>query len=351
MGIKKKKAAIDESIDGPRWSRIQELGFVVLGFFLGIAGVLIAWAAARSKHRMECSAEGIFLGIIGWATSIVLWFTLNVCGVVASANLILLVALGIAAVPLSALCALPGSPIDGWAIFWLVVAVLFIIYSDLWVYGLRYKQTTDEKKRALPGDDWVKPDEPHLRYDGGVTIEAPASRVWEYVQQSGQTKAGWYSFDWLERLFTFDIHNHYDIHPEWQNLQPGEFQWFHQAPLSIGEWVTEVSHADPYGWAAHSDTATDPTYKNPGPNQEKALRLWFKRFCWTWNWQIYSLGQNRCRFIWRCDCTFAPYTRTPWSKYFVVFILGVASLVMGRRYFDVVSALAEGRMTYPPSKK
>ena len=173
--------------------------------------------------------------------------------------------------------------------------------------------------------------------------------MWALVKQSGQSKAGWYSFDWLERFFTFDIHNHYDIHPEWQDLKPGDYQWFHQAPLSIGEWVTWVSDEPPYGWASHSDTRTDPGYKNPGPNQEKALKLWFKYFCWTWNWLVVPIDSNRCRLIWRCDCTFARYHRL--NKYFVVFILGTASIVMGRRYMDVMKLLAEGRFTYPDSKR
>lgn len=344
-------ASFDESIDGPRWSRAQEAAFVLLGLLLGVVGILICWAIARSKHRMESSAEGIYLGIIGWGLAQPCCFVAGTILPAMISNLVLQVTCGVIALPLSMAFGLGPSALDGWAVFWLVIGILFVIFSSLWVYGLRYKQNADEIARALPGDDWIGDDEPHLRYNGGVTIDAPAKRVWEYVQQSGQTKAGWYSFDWLERLFTFDIHNHYDIHPEWQNLASGEFQWFHQAPLSIGEWVTYVSQEEPYGFASHSDTATDPTYAHPGPNQEKALRLWFKRFCWTWNWQVYSISPEQCRLIWRCDCTFSPYTRTPWSKYFVVFVLGTASLVMGRRYFDVVKALAEGRMTYPDSKR
>lgn len=324
------RATYDVNIDGCRWSRLQEAGFILLGFLFGWAGVLIDWAIAHRKKMMECSAEGIYLGIFGWALSVVLHF--------------LLTATGVMSVP----CGLVGATITGWSIFWFVVAILFMILSSMWIYGMCFKQTPAEKATVFPGDDWIKPGEKHLRYDSGVTIEAPAPKVWAYVKQSGQTQAGWYSFDWLERLCTFDIHNHYDIHPEWQNLKVGDYQWFHQAPLSIGEWVTYVSDEEPYGWAAHSDSAVDP---NPGPNQEKPLKLWFKRFCWTWNWQVRSVDgdPNRCRLLWRCDCTFDRYNRA--NKYFVVFILGTASIVMGRGYMNCVKKLAEGRMTYPDSKR
>ncbi len=325
---------LDVNVDGERLSFAAKLGYAALGFFLGVIGVLIAWAIGHRKKMMECSAEAIYLGIWGAAFSVVLEFVLTAAGVLPAPY---------------ARCTLIGAQITGRSIFWLVVAICFLILSSMWVYGMAYKQTRVEKATVFPGDDWIKPGEKHLRYDSGFTIEAPAERVWALVKQSGQTQAGWYSFDWLERLFTFDIHNHYDIHPEWQNLKPGDYQWFHQAPLSIGEWVTYVSNEPPYGWAAHSDTATDPGYKNPGPKQEKALKLWFKRFCWTWNWQVVPLGENRCRLLWRCDCTFERYHRL--NKYFVVFVLGTASIVMGRGFMDVMAALAEGRLTYPDSKK
>lgn len=344
----------DERIDGYRPSWAAKFGYIIIGFALGIPGILIDWAIGHRKRMMECSAEAIWLGIIGWALSLVCWFVLNACGVgfALVTNPWITVGLGALSVPVSLAAGLAPAHFNGWGIFLLVVACLFIILSMLWVYGLRYKMTPEEKKLVLHGDDWIKPGEKHLRYDSAITIDAPPEKIWPYIRQTGQDRAGWYSFDWLERLCTFDIHNHYDIHPEWQEFEPGRYQWFHQAPLSIGEWVTETSNDGPWYFAAHSDTATDPTYKHPGPNQEKALGLWFKRFCWTWNWQLLPVeGQpGRTRLMWRCDCTFDPYSRTPWSKYFVVFILGTASIVMGRDFMDVMKKLCEGRLKYGPNK-
>ena len=356
--VRTQRSVYDEKVDGPRWSRGMEALFVLLGFLFGWAGIIIDWAIAHRRHRMECSAEGIWCGIIGWATAYIVWYILTATGVFApGASWWFLEAFGFggALLGLAGITLGPAYPAPGrGSIFWLVVAVLFICLADMWVYGMKYKMTAEEAATPIMGDDWIKPGEKHLRYDSAVTIDVPAAKVWPYVQQCGQTQAGWYSFDWLEQLFTFDIHNHYDIHPEWQNLKPGDFQWFHQAPLTIGEWVTEVSQTEPFGWAAHSDTATDPGYKNPGPNQEKALKLWFKRFCWTWNWEIRDIegtadAPERCRLRWRCDCTFDRYHRA--NKYFVVFILGTASIVMGRRFMDVMKALCEGRFTYPDKKK
>ncbi len=318
-------------IDGYRLGVWAKIGYIALGFLLGIIGILIDWAIGHRKKMMECSAEAIYLGIIGCALLNIFHFICLACGLTLYFSVV-------------------GMEINALSIFLLVVAILFIILSMMWVYGMRYKLTPAEKALTFHGDDWIKPDEKHLRYDSGITIEAPPEKIWPYVRQVGQDRAGWYSFDWLERLFTFHIHNHYDIHPEWQTLEPGVFQWFHQAPLSIGEWVTEASNDGPWYFASHSDSRTDPTYQNPGPNQEKALNLGiWKYFCWTWNWQLVPVDENRTRLLMRCDCTFAPYIRL--YKYFVVFILGTASIVMGRNMLDVLKELIEGRKKYPDKKK
>ena len=74
----------DERVDGYRWSRLDEMWFVLYGFVLGVPGILLAWADARRKHRMmECSAEAIWCGIIGWATAYIVWYILTATGVFA----------------------------------------------------------------------------------------------------------------------------------------------------------------------------------------------------------------------------------------------------------------------------
>lgn len=224
----------------------------------------------------------------------------------------------------------------GWHVFLFVVAILFIIFNLLWLYGLYLKTTPEEKEMVLHGDDWFGPDERKIRMEEGVTLDGTADEVWPYLIQSGQDKAGWYSFDWLERLCTFDIHNHYTIHPEWQNLKVGDYQWFHQAPYSIGEWVTELDNQEHY-WAAHSDSRVD---KN-GPQGEKALRMpCFTHFAWTWNWYVYDIDESHCRFIFRCDCSFAPYTT--FRKWFLAFLLGTASIVMSHGYMSCIRRIMNG---------
>lgn len=312
-----------------RFSKGTKALFVVLGFVLGVVGVLICWAIGHRKKMMECSAEAIWYGLIGWGIDAILRFVMA-----ATTNYV------------DPVQGLLGPGVTVWSVLWCICGACFIVLSMLWIYGLRTKMTDAERAYVMKGDDHFKPTDKKLRYDGGITVNATPEQIWPYMMQAGQSKGGWYSFERLERLFTFDIRNHYDYtkYPEWQNLHAGEFQWFHQPPLSIGEWVTDCSNGENghYYWAAHSDTACDPTWKDRGPNQEGALRLWFKRFAWTWNWEVYPINEKQSRFIYRCDCVFDPFLRTPIHKYFVVFILGTASIVMGRCCMETITKLSEG---------
>ncbi len=170
------------------------------------------------------------------------------------------------------------------------------------------------------------------------------------MQQAGQSKGGWYSFERLERLFTFDIRNHYDWkkYPHWQNLHVGEFQWFHQAPLSIGEWVTDCSNGENglYYWAAHSDTATDPTWKNRGQIRKArfvcgsaALHGRGTGKC------IRSMKPNRASSIAAIVISILSCA-LPSTSISLFFILGTASLVMGRCCMETITGLAEGRKDF-----
>ena len=295
-------------------------GWGVLGAFgLGIIGVLLSWTVTSiyTKYQ-EMRADAVCAGVIGISIFFILEFVL--------------VNLGVQLPTFSEF----NANFFGWNVLFLVAAILFIVFNLLWLFGMYLKQTPEEKDMVLHGDDWFAPGDAVLRLDCGVTLDCEADEIWPYMIQSGQSQAGWYSYEWLERLCTFDIRNHYTIHPEWQNLKPGDFQWFHQAPFSIGEWVTEVNNEEHY-WAAHSDSRVDAN----GPNGEKALLMpGFKYFAWTWNWYVYDIGGGRCRYIQRCDCAFGP--KTTLRKWFIAFLLGTASIVMCHGYMNCMKRIANG---------
>ena len=86
---------------------------------------------------------------------------------------------------------------------------------------LHWGATCEELHKPLPGDDLVPA--PATQSTRAVTIDAPPAAVWPWLAQLGQDRAGFYSYDWLERLFLADVHNVNEIRPEWQHRAVGDF--------------------------------------------------------------------------------------------------------------------------------
>jgi hypothetical protein len=90
-----------------------------------------------------------------------------------------------------------------------------------------------ETEAALPGDDLIS--EPMATETRGVTIDAPVAQVWPWLVQMGFGRAGWYSFDSMDRRYKSAD----SILPEFQKIEPGEIM-----PLYAGGGF-EVRTVDP----------------------------------------------------------------------------------------------------------
>lgn len=101
-----------------------------------------------------------------------------------------------------------------------VSAALFA-YIDYPVLA-HYGATPDEAQGPLPGDDLV-PD--GWQCTRALTVSALPEAIWPWLIQMGQDRAGFYSYDWLERIFGAEIHNADRVHPEWQQLTVGDTVW------------------------------------------------------------------------------------------------------------------------------
>ena len=92
-----------------------------------------------------------------------------------------------------------------------------------------------------------------------ITIDAPVERVWYWVAQMGQGRAGFYSFDWLENLFAANMENAEEVHLEWTGIRAGDrFSLQENGPyvevavVQAGDMLVRVGDllAAGRGWAA-----------------------------------------------------------------------------------------------------
>ena len=90
----------------------------------------------------------------------------------------------------------------------------------LWPVHRTWGSLPAEHEMALPGDRVDR--NPALELQHAVTVNAPPEQVWRWIVQLGQDRAGFYSYDWLERAFGVRIQNVPEIRPEWQTRQAGD---------------------------------------------------------------------------------------------------------------------------------
>jgi hypothetical protein len=221
-----------------------------------------------------------------------------------------------------------------WSIIILLVLLGVLLFAVLIYYGFSQPPTEEEKKKALPGDELLGGEPNHMRGTLAVTVNAPREKVWPYLAQLGQRRAGFYSFGWLERLFGFHIYNTFHIVDEWQNMYVGEYIFYHQA--GIGSEVKAVKPGEYF--TSLSDS------RNPSTFQGAFAFIppfGLKSFAWSWNFILEDLGDNKTRFFTRCDAVFEPVDG--FRRALVAFCLGIPSFVMCKGMLTTIKALAEGR--------
>lgn len=88
--------------------------------------------------------------------------------------------------------------------------------------------TPEEQAYVLPGDEIFT--HPVLKWNHAITITAPPEEVWKWIAQVGDTRAGYYSYRYIEKAVTamsgVDTTEYYRninaIHPEWQTPPDGQ---------------------------------------------------------------------------------------------------------------------------------
>lgn len=111
---------------------------------------------------------------------------------------------------------------------------------------LDWGATEQERHMRLPGDDVVDSAGVMTFHTRAVTIDAPAEVVWPWLVQIGDRRAGFYSYDWVERMtgavhYVEGTHSASRIHPELQQVKVGDrIDTGSVGKLRIGSPVTYI---------------------------------------------------------------------------------------------------------------
>lgn len=198
-----------------------------------------------------------------------------------------------------------------------VAAVLYAAAAVvLWPLHRAWGSQQQEHALALPGD---RPDRnPSLELQHAVTVNAPPEAVWAWLVQLGQDRAGFYSYDWLERAFGVQIRNVTEIRPEWQSRAPGD-----RVRATQDGYLGGVLGRD-LGW-----TVTDVI-----PNRAMVLQQWG-------SFVLEPAANGTTRFIIRTN---VGHSRMPaWAAPLDMIAFELPHFIMERKMMLQIKSLAEGR--------
>ena len=191
------------------------------------------------------------------------------------------------------------------------LVIVYILFIRPW--QLRWGATDEEVARPMPGDE-IEP-QPTFNATRAVTIRARPEEIWPWIVQIGFTRAGWYSYDWIDNLGRPSAER---IVPEIQNLDVGD-----RIPMSA--WTYQVVHEIvPYKHMVW--VGGDAEISNG-----------------SWVWGLYPIDERRTRLVVRMR------GRYKWASPWILLLLlvDVGDIIMMRKCMlgikERAEKLAEGR--------
>lgn len=215
------------------------------------------------------------------------------------------------------------------------VAAPAAVLGGLGQYKKKYVIAPEQQppRGTYPGDDLL-PDKDVMISTMACEIDAPPEKVWPYINQLGQNKAGFYSFQTFEHLAAFRIYNTYEIMERWQDTKVGD--WVFYGDQGVGH---EIMLHEPGKYIVGCSDTRRP------PKQQGAV-AWLphgcKEYAWTWGFFLEELPGNRTRLVLR-NTVYLEVSNKLQMAIVVGMIWGWSSGVMSTRMCDVIKALAEGK--------
>ena len=203
-----------------------------------------------------------------------------------------------------------------------IAGLALVVYAALavviWPLHRTWGSLPVEHALALPGDGAHR--NAALELQHAVTVNAPPEAVWPWLVQLGQDRAGFYSYDWLERAFGVNVHNVSEIRPEWQTRQPGDRVRATQPGYLGGALGNDL------GWTVHE----------LHPNRAMVLRHWGA-------FVLEPTADGKTRFIIR---TKVGDPKIPiWAAPLDMMAFELPHFIMERRMMLRIKSLAEANAT------
>lgn len=186
--------------------------------------------------------------------------------------------------------------------------------------------TDHELERAWPSDRLL-PREARLETTRAITIDAPASKVWRWVVQVGQDRAGFYSYDWLENLFGLDIHNIMELVPEFQDRSEGDIVWLAAPGRFGGKAHVVVGLLEP-----------ERTMVLVGPEDADAVAEGNEADGGYWAFHVEPVDKETCRLVMRTRAARHPRFG---EKAAQLLFWDLADFIMERKMMKTIKELAE----------
>jgi hypothetical protein len=207
--------------------------------------------------------------------------------------------------------------------FWIGFAIVLIVaiagFAIVIQAAVTWGATPTEASRRLPGDDLIA--DSLVNWDNAITIHAPIEQVWPWVAQLGDTRAGYYSYTFIEKGVMLAIgtsgaelnryYNNADrIHPDWQN--PAIGQGMIIDALKIHSY--EPNH---YLLANTNDGSG---------------------FVWNWGWYLEAIDAQTTRLQVRSRLQVPPAARSP----FITVVFSAGGFIMEQNMIQGIAQRAEG---------
>ncbi|MCB9486646.1 MAG: SRPBCC family protein [Dehalococcoidia bacterium] len=174
--------------------------------------------------------------------------------------------------------------------------------------------TQEESEGPLEGDEFV--DTSQGQTTRAITVDAPPECIWPWLVQMGYRRGGFYSWDFLDRLFRIlDAPSSKRVLPEFQQLAPGD-----EVPVGVGP-AFPVLRVEPARVLVLG--SADPNFKV------------------SWQTVLRPLPGGRTRLITRNRVQPPPGL----GNRIGAMVIDIAAFVMVRRWLKVLKERGEGLAT------